>query len=174
MKMSVSDLQTLDFMLKAIDHFTEAQARLNLQFVVKLDNSLWTGDFIEFTDYLYIDTQINPYGQVVKIKSGLDLDERDNSGAKEAVRAIANFSDKAFTERINEPLYKYLEKIQSDEIPDLQVLFMHLMSLKDRIEGVNDLPKYIYNARCLTSSIALPIYSIGAYDEVELVSIIRR
>ena len=148
MKLSLKHIQKLEILLKRLLSVNNLDIQLSL--VVKIDDSLYSGDFTKFkspfvlSDYLnfdgYVDSNRYPFTDLIKVPSKFDYKKYYN---------ILN---------CNDPL-----------------LLKTLLDLLDscRLKDDFELPSIITNVKKLDSDLSLPYLYLDDSIEYDIVSIIK-
>lgn len=147
MKLSLQKIQTLDFILQRLNSkfsYTSENQQLNL--IIKIDNSLWKGNFAIYDDY----------------KVNIPYIDYDNSIENDS------FSFPKFFRFEN---YNHFSQIKLD---NLDLLMSELLGNLDKIqitEYIYKLEPMLYNAVNLDTNLSLPFLLLDPNLEYEVVSI---
>lgn len=162
--MNISDLQTIDFILKKSVSRKAPYEESNLKLLLKCDDLLLYGDLVRLDgDYVYEQT-FDPYSRRIEkelIGTSLQSSETKQIDAfKATIQPFKNDLVKEFFMFIS---YEY----------NLELLNSYLISLVGNLDGDNDLPSYLYNATFLNipKLINIPSVNLDSFASVQLVSI---
>lgn len=149
MKFSLRDIQFLDIILKRL--ISANKLDVNLKLVIKYNNSLYSGDFIELNSVF----TLNPY---------LDVD------------GIIDFNRKSINELLKLPenfdAKKYSNIIQQND----KILLKSLVDIFYSCELLSDVESYpiMFNIKSLENETNIPYLYLDKSTKYELVSIVKR
>lgn len=156
MKLKVSQIQFLDFLLKRIQsdssNFLNTDEKLSL--VIDINGTLWTGDFVKYSN--------------LKIQNlSLDTDGFLISNEIELISIITASNLEAFKG------FNFKDKLYNINSSNLHILLNELFRKLDKINCSNLVSDpIIFNAVNLTSNCKLPFICIDNTIEYDVVSLI--
>lgn len=149
MKLNLKQIQALDFLLQILNSsFAYTSEDENLNLVIRLNNSLWKGNFV-----FYEDARI--YNHYIDFDNCI---EYKTLGVNELFKLANDFNHNRYKNVTLDKMYLILDEL----IPTIK-----------EIDTSNiDLKPFLYNAVNLEANISLPFIALNGNDEFEVVSIV--
>ena len=149
MKLNLKQIQAVDILLQKLNsnyHYVPNTQQLNL--VIKIDNSLWKGNLIQYKDYRIYNYYI-------------DYDS--------LIESYGYSQNQIF----NLPNDFNLKKYASIKLDTMYLLLEELISIVKKIDTyLIDLTPILFNAVNLKDNFQLPYFLLNPNDEFEIVSVI--
>ncbi|MGM0173679.1 hypothetical protein [Enterococcus sp. DIV0800] len=160
--MKISDLQTMDFIIKRTISKKEPYKNSILKILIKCDDILMYGDFVRIeSDYVYIPA-FNPYTRTMEIN---DFGLSPQSDETKQINLFKNIRQEFETEFIKE----FFIFINSEK--NLELLNSYMVSLVKELQEENKLPHNLYDVTFLSTP-GLPKISVVDLDSFESVQFI--
>lgn len=163
--MKISDLQTLDYLLKSLGERTNNPNRFKL--VSDIKGNYWLGDYIENYNYDIIRLDVvSPPGRCRDITLSNSLVEQDGFSIAQIVEA-SNIL-------ISDDNQNYFDYIVRNICVKPNLLLEFLLDIVSKTKSYNTLPEYLFNPVSMNQNIShsIPVLRLTGSLAIEPVSII--
>lgn len=164
--MNISDLQTMDFVLKSAVLSRNPYKDSDIKLLLKCDNFLVYGDLVRLQDDYVYESYYSPN------RLRIEHELIGFTQKSDRTQQIDNFQ-KISPYQASETFQNFIAFVSNKK--NLEVLSNLLIRVVNDLDGVNNLPRVLYNASLFNSETnsVIPVMNLEAFSSVEFVSFIE-